>query len=270
MATCHTFGLSACLVAALASVSLAQGNSLRPVAAGASVGFVKLSTVMDSKILIQDDQAAGQVVDVVMSESGCIDYVVASYEQKYYVVPYSALTFRGPDRVVYIDIAPTQFRRVSFFTGNQWPDFYASNYQQNVFNIFGVTTIRRDGSRSSLKPDLDRDRNRSDQDRVRDRDDANRNDRERPKAGDTPKVDIPIPDKNNKLPNGKDDKPSPTPDKLPTTKPEPGVIDPPGVKPNLPNPAKPSVPKVETPKPDQPKIEQPLKPTTPRQPSNPK
>ncbi len=277
MAFFSRMALGGSLVAALASASLAQDNALKPIAAGGSVQIVKLSTVMNSKVLIQDDQAAGQIVDVVMNESGCIDYVVASYEEKFYAVPYSAVTLRGPDRIVYIDIAPTQFRRVSFFTGNQWPDFYASTYQQNVFNVFGVTTIRRDGPRRSLKPDLDGDL------RDRDRNDDDRKEGDRPKNGDRPKAGEGNKDNDKTLP-GKDRPRDVTPtDRLkgdaapesrdknaPITKPTPGAVNPPAVKPELPNPQKPSVPKVEAPKADLPKIEQPQKPKTPKESSNPK
>lgn len=278
------FALSACVVAALASVSWGQDSSLKPIAANGSVSFVKLSAVMNSKVLIQEEQAAGQVVDVVMNESGCIDYLVASYEEKYYAVPYSAVTFRGPDRVIFIDIAPTQFRRVTFFTGNQWPDFYATTYRQNVFNIFGVTSFRNDGPRRSLKPDLDRgrDRDRDDRDRDRDRDGdrRDRNDRDRPdgdkpKAGDTPRKDVPIPNKDADRPDLprnatppdriKGDVAPESRDKgAPVTKP-----DVPTVKPELPTPPKPNVPKVEAPKGDLPKVE-PLKPKAPANPANPK
>ncbi len=269
------FALGACLVAALATVSLAQDSALKPIAANGSVQFVKLSTVMNSKILIQDDQAAGQVVDVVMNESGCIDYVVASYNDKNYVIPYSAVTYRGPGRVIYLDIAPTQFRQVSFFTGNQWPDFYATTYQRNVFNVFGVTNFRNDGPRTSLKPNLDRDREI--QDRLDRRPNTNPKADEAVRPNENRKPGTPAPDRGEALPESKPRTTTP-PDRLkgdavpesrdknsPISKPNPGVVDPAPKKPDL-NPAPVEIPKADIPKSDKPRVD-PLKPKTPTPPA---
>lgn len=255
----------ACLMAATSVVANAQDRALKPVAEGTAVKTTRLSALMKSKILIQDDQSAGVVTDVVLSDSGCVDYVVATYEDQYYVIPYSAVTYRAADQVVFVDVTPVQFRKVQFFTGNNWPDFYASNYQQNVFNIFNVTTIRRDGPRSTLKPNLDRegDRNRDrDGDKPRDRD----GDKNRDRDGDRPK-DQP------RDRDAADDKDAPK-------KPNPGVVDPPKTDPDAkaplpkpeapkadaPKPSKPEAPKADLPKPlpkpDVPKTD-PLKPATP-------
>jgi hypothetical protein len=239
----------ACLIAAVAVVADAQERQLKPVAAGASVRVTKLSSLMNSKILIQDDQAVGTVADIVLSDSGCVDYVVASYDNQQYVIPYSAVQYRNADRIVYIDITPAQFRKVQFFTGNQWPDFYASSYQQNVFSVFGVTNIRLDGPRNSLKPDLDRgrdrdgDRNRDDRDRDGDRN-RNRDEQNRDRNRDDSARD-----------RSKD----------PDAKPNPGVVDPPKTDPDAKKPIapKPDVPKTELPKANPPKTELP-KPEAPK------
>jgi hypothetical protein len=243
----------------MAVVAQAQ-DRLQPTAAGASVKTTRLSAIMKSKILIQDDQSAGTVTDVVLSDSGCVDYVVASYEDQYYVIPYSAVNYRAADQVVFVDIAPAQFRRVQFFTGNNWPDFYASNYQQTVFSVFGVNNVRRDGPRSTLKPNLDRDGDRDgnrnrEGDRNRDADrnrDGERNrdrdaDRNRDRDSNTPAKDRNKDDADNQ------DRPA---------KPNPGLSDPPKpnseVKPpNQPATSKPDIPKAEAPKADAPKAEAP-------------
>lgn len=146
---------SACLIAAFTSMSFGQDRPLKPILVDGPAPSVRLSTVMNAKVLIQDDQAAGQVIDIVMSPSGCIDYLVASHDEQYYVIPYSAVAFRGRNRAIFVDITPTQFRGVSFFTGTEWPDFYATNYQKNVLKIFGVNSIRNDRPQTLLKPNLE-------------------------------------------------------------------------------------------------------------------
>lgn len=262
----------ACLMAATSVVANAQDRALKPVAEGTSVKTTRLSVLMKSKIVIQDDQSAGTVTDVVLSDNGCVDYVVASYDNQYYVIPYSAVTYRAADQIVFVDIAPAQFQKVKFFTGNNWPDFYASSYQQNVFSVFNVTNVRRDGPRSTLKPPLDRDRE-GDRDRNRDRDgDRNRDrdgDRNRDRDDDRPnRPNDSARDRDNTT---KDDADAPK-------KPNPGVVDPPKTDPDAKAPKtdsgakdtkplpKPEAPKADLPKPlpkpDVPKTD-PLKPATP-------
>lgn len=185
----------------------------------------RVTTVMKSKVIIQDDEPAGQVVDFVFSDGGCIEYIVASYEDEYYVIPYSAATMRYGQNIVFVDITPTQFRDVQFFGANNWPDFYASAYRQQVFTAFGVNAIRndvdgngrgrdnrgRDGDRARDRADDARDRGKDRADDARDRakekaDEARERakdraeDRDKPKAADRdnqpapkPKADAPKP-----------------------------------------------------------------------------
>lgn len=144
----------------------------------------KVSTVMKSKVIIQDDEPAGQVVDFVFSDGGCIEYIVASYEDEYYVIPYSAATVRYGQSIVFVDITPNQFQNVQFFGANNWPDFYATGYRNRVFDTFGVTSIRNDvdvnvrgrGDRARDRADDARDRARDRRDDARDRADDRRDD----------------------------------------------------------------------------------------------
>lgn len=246
----------------------AADGAIRPVAAGGKVEIVRLSTVMKSKVIIQEDQAAGQIVDVVLNDGGCIDYVVASYEDEYYAIPYSTVTVRHSDRVVFVDITPAQFRKVTFFGANQWPDFYSTTYQKNVFNVFNVNAVRNDGRRDALKPNLDR------------RDDAQdrREDRRNPegtageKGTNTPRdkkdADAPRDKKDADSPREKvqdradnlKDKAEPKTDRksdAPTLRSDD--------KPNLPEKPKAELPKAEKPKADAPKADAP-KPIAPSQP----
>src|SRR5688572_15019673 len=64
----------------------------------------QLTTILKSKVVIQEDQPAGQVVDFVLSDGGCVEYVVASYDDQYYAIPYSAATVRFDDRLVFVDM----------------------------------------------------------------------------------------------------------------------------------------------------------------------
>jgi len=163
--------------------------------AGAKVEVRRISNILKTKVIIQDDKPAGEIVDVVYSEGGCIDYYVASYDNRQYVVPFDVVQYRPADRIVFVDIAPTQFERVQFFQGNQWPDFYAPGYRDQVFASFNVRAGGRNRSTGRQGADVDvdvrtrdRDRDPANRDNAADRDRPNRdrdqdNDRNRPGAG---------------------------------------------------------------------------------------
>jgi hypothetical protein len=202
-------------------------------AAGANVEVRRLSNILKTKVIIQEDKPAGEIVDVVYNEGGCIDYYVASYDNRQYVVPFDGVQYRAADRVVFIDIAPAQFERVHFFAPNQWPDVYAPTFREQVYTSFNIRAGGR--NRTTFRQGVDvnvdvrnRDRDR-DGDRNRDRDgapdrnrpEANDRDRDRPAAG-TREGDRPEP-----RPEA-GDRPSAEPREKAPAPPKPGVDAKPG------------------------------------------
>ena len=103
---------------------------------------IRLSTILKSKVLIQQNQPAGNVVDVVLSDGGCVEYIVASNRDQYYVVPYSAAQVRYADQVVFVDMAPAQFQNVAYFSANSWPNLYAPAYRNQVYAFYGLNVPR--------------------------------------------------------------------------------------------------------------------------------
>lgn len=248
---------SALAVVCLASVSPAQEQTVRRVGDGREDRQIqKLSILMKSKILIQEDQPAGEIVDVVLSNGGCVEYLVASYEQKYYVIPYTVATVRYPDQVVFIDVAPAQFKKVQFFQRDSWPDLYAANYRSQLMTVFNVNVPDRSGPDRD-RPDRDRDRpDRND----RDRPDRNSGDSDRPgrdRDSGTPR------DRNDRDNKDRADNPSrddratePARPRPMPQNPRPGdaPADPPRPTPDASNrdADKPNPPRKEAPKPEQP------------------
>lgn len=222
-----------------------------------NVRVQKLSVLLKSKVLIQEDQPAGQVVDVVFSEGGCLDYVVVSHEKQYYAIPYSAVTMRYADQIVFVDVAPAQFRKVQFFSNTAWPDFYADNFRQQTFSTFAVKSLRADGERSTFKRDTDR---KGDADNTKPRSDS-----DKPKLGsDTPKAERGDPAPRPKLEPGKqpdaDKSVTPNPSKKPG---EPTLGDKPDRDTKKPE-TNPTPPAAKTPLPKSP--EAPKSPKSPKSP----
>jgi len=249
-------------VACLAGASPAQERTVRRVGDGrGDTKIQKMSVLMKSKVLIQEDQPAGQIVDIVLSDGGCVEYLVATHEQKYYAIPFAATTVRYPDQVVFIDMAPAQFRKVQFFQQDSWPDLYAANYRDEVFAVFNVNVRNRNDN-----PDRDRpDRNPPDRDRP------GRGDRDNDRPGREPGAPRDRTDGDRPTDRNRDDRstdparPRPTPQTPPTDRkpgdapadpprPSPDASDRDAAKPPRPEakPAKPEPPKATAPKPPRP------------------
>jgi len=229
---------TACAVIALAGIGVSQtAERLKPRPDARDHG-VRLSQAMKYDIYIQDDQAAGQVVDFIVSDGGCIDYIVAAYDEQYYLIPYAAASFRYDDSVVFVDLAPARFQQVQFFAQDDWPDYYVPAYRQKVFTTFGLDARRgRATFRQNLDDDDDarnrrerreenRDLRREQREERRDARDRNRDARDRDLDDDRDAARPPVPDR--------------------PTKPVPPQPDLKTPKPNL--PATPAAPKKPAPK----------------------
>lgn len=233
---------AACAVIACAGIGASQtAERLKPRPEAREHG-VRLSQAMKYNIFIQDDQAAGQVVDFIVSDGGCIDYIVASYDEQYYLIPYAAASFRYDDSVVFVDLAPARFEQVQFFAQNDWPDYYVPAYRQKVFTTFGVDARR---GRATFRQNLDedardrreqreenRDLRREQREERRDARDRNRDAKDRDLDDDRDAARPPVPDRPTK--------PAPPKPDLKTPKPNPPATPAPPATPKKPAPKQPN------------------------------
>lgn len=113
-----------------------------------------IKDVATYKIVIQDNRQVGQVVDFIVSEGNAIDYILASNQNQYFVIPFIGAAVHGADRLVFLDLTPAQFQQMQFFTADNWPDFYEPVFQQAVFSTFGIDSLRPEGQ-STIRSDLD-------------------------------------------------------------------------------------------------------------------
>jgi hypothetical protein len=101
----------------------------------------KGTVVMGANVVLQEGPAIGRVEDFVITDGGCIDYVVVSYNSKYVLVPWTVATWTG-DRAIRLNITETRFREVPTFTRDAWPNFSDTQYIQRVRTAWGVTDSR--------------------------------------------------------------------------------------------------------------------------------
>jgi hypothetical protein len=173
----------------------------------------KVSVLMGSKVMIRDGGGLGEVVDMVINDTGCIDFLIVRYEDDYVPVPWTVTTFNAQRRsvVVNADITRAKLRDITF-TRNRWPNFYGDTFNRNLRTVWGERALRRDhrgapgDGRRDVRPEDRRDVRPGDRRDVRpeDRRDERRDDRRpdnrRPRdrePGRTP----PPPPQNNRPPN---------------------------------------------------------------------
>src|SRR5689334_8778059 len=185
----YAAGLACCLTLAGADMVFGQAPvRTRETTTTSTTTIHKVSAVMGDNVVVSDGGTVGKVEDIVLSENGCVDYVVVSYENKYVLVPWGVTTWNVQDRTLRVNITKDRFTQVPTFTRDRWPSLTDSQYIGQVRTAFGVTESgyrgdRREGDRRPLAPGAENRQDRRDnrQDNRTDRRDNrqdNRTDRQ--------------------------------------------------------------------------------------------
>src|SRR3954466_10252694 len=67
---------------------------------GARDAVWKLSDLMSTRVTVERGRSLGKVVDLVINEGGCVDYLIVSYEDDLLPVPWGVVTYHPAERVV--------------------------------------------------------------------------------------------------------------------------------------------------------------------------
>jgi rRNA processing protein Gar1 len=154
------------LAAGLAALTLAGSAAAQPetrrttTTTTTTTEFRRASGVMNANVVVQDGATVGKITDFVISDGGCIEYVVVDYDNKYVLVPYQVVRVDGERHVVQVSITQEKFREIPTFTGTNWP-LTDQQYIGKVRTVFGVTESgyrgdRRDGDRRPMDRTDDR------------------------------------------------------------------------------------------------------------------
>lgn len=113
----------------------------------------KATTVIGASVTVQRGELTfGKVTDLVISENGCIDFLVVDYDDSLVLVPWGVTTYSVEKRTIVItqEITREQLRAVAFTRGN-WPDPYAAAYTGKLRTSWGEKGLR--GDRGTVRPD---------------------------------------------------------------------------------------------------------------------
>lgn len=126
------------VIASCAAMSVAWSADNDPPADGAP--HFRAKQILGSKVNLQGDAAVGTVDDIVLDESGNVDYlIVVTGEKRLVTVPWDAARFNVDDRVAVVHITPEQFQQVPTYTPQQYPAFSTPAYRTQIYQAYGLT-----------------------------------------------------------------------------------------------------------------------------------
>jgi hypothetical protein len=144
------------------------------------------TTLIGSTVRIEGGQSLGRVDDIVIGESGCVDFMVVSVSGlrgmtgKLAVLPFAAGEADFARRTVYVDWAEADLRRAPiFFSSSRWPDFTDTSWSGDVFAYFDLDSHDSHRGRAyGESRDSDRDMRGSERGRFDDRSSRDRDSRD--------------------------------------------------------------------------------------------
>jgi len=135
----------------------------------------KVTAIIGAGVTVEKgDLKLGKVVDLVLSEGGCVDFLIVDSEEGLVAVPWGGVTYNAERRGVVItqEITREKLKDVTF-SKDRWPDFYTTGFSQKLRGAWGDRGLRHGGRTGGddRRPDGDKDR--------RDPGDRDRKDRDR-------------------------------------------------------------------------------------------
>jgi sporulation protein YlmC with PRC-barrel domain len=153
-------GLAFCL--ALVASSFAVGQQVVqevqpavPVPAGANPEIRRVSQILGANVRLQGEDSYGKVDDIVLDETGTIQYLVVTKGDRYVMMPYNAANIDYGQHVVIYDVTPQAVQPL-FFERNAWPTLTDPQYTTRIRQIFPRAGVGRGAVRGRFAPPVGR------------------------------------------------------------------------------------------------------------------
>jgi len=125
------------LLAALAGAIIVTAEE-KPAAEGGQ--HFRAKQILGSKVSIDGNTQVGTVDDIVLDESGNVDYlIVINSDDKLVTVPWDAAQFNLEKRSAVVHIAPERFQQVPTYTVERYPAFATPTYRTQIYKYYGLT-----------------------------------------------------------------------------------------------------------------------------------
>jgi sporulation protein YlmC with PRC-barrel domain len=145
-------GLACGLVLAAAGLAGAQQavqetRTTTTTPAGTTTEVRRVSQIIGSDVRLQGGNSYGKVEDVILNDSGGIDYVVVARDGRYALFPWNAADVNYGKRVVTYDVAPQAVQPL-FFARDQWPNISDQRFTTRMREVFpNARAVRREALR---------------------------------------------------------------------------------------------------------------------------
>jgi hypothetical protein len=96
----------------------------------------RLSTVIGGAVQIANSVSVGKIEDLVLNDSGCIEYVVVASRDQYVAIPWSVVTVDFGQRIATVDITEERFATVPRFGRDEFSSLTKTEFTQNVHSVF--------------------------------------------------------------------------------------------------------------------------------------
>jgi len=95
----------------------------------------RASQILGSSVLLQGGAAYGKVEDIVLNDSGTVEYVLVSNNGRMAMMPWGAGNFDYAKRVVTYEVTPQAVQPLTF-TSEEYPRVVNSQYTTRVRQVF--------------------------------------------------------------------------------------------------------------------------------------
>src|SRR5262245_2953119 len=110
----------------------------------------RISTIVGGNVEFAAGGSIGTIEDIVVSDSGCIEFIVVSYGNRFVPIPWTVATVNFGDRIVRVDITEEHFKEVPTFSKNEFSVLAKTDFVDKVHKSFKVDSRE---TRRSFGPD---------------------------------------------------------------------------------------------------------------------
>lgn len=104
----------------------------------------RITTVIGGSVQFAAGGNVGKIEDIVISDEGCIEYIVVMYHDRYVPIPWTVSTVAFDKRIVTIDMDQARFEEVPTFTRDEFSLLVQVDFREKVHTFFGADSKRKE------------------------------------------------------------------------------------------------------------------------------
>jgi hypothetical protein len=126
---------------------VADAQQPRPAAPGAAPPStadlphpIRAKQLLGARINLANKTEMGTVDDIVLSDSGEVDYLVVKRDDNKLVsVPWSAAMWTNDYKAATVNITPEQYKVIPTYNATTYPQYFTPTYRTETYKYYGLT-----------------------------------------------------------------------------------------------------------------------------------